>query len=325
MLSMSQCVHSQAVRIAIVPRRSRGAPPSVEMFLKLRAQDHTYATLNMLKESWILETLFFMFWECAEVSARAVQASAAPGLQPLALRAAACTLPHPDKVATGGEDAFFISEDIKVMGVADGVGGWRESGIDPGEYSRSLMRVACEFFNSDQSKGRADNLEETARAALGVAHQKTRMPGSSTACILALNPEQSAISAANLGDSGFVVIRNGTVVFQTPPQLHFFDCPYQMGAYPEHVDATNYPSDADTFTFNVMAGDIIVLGTDGLWDNCTLEEVAQMIPDTDDAVDTAAEVLATAAREHAGAPVTTLHCVYAPTHHACVVQRELLC
>jgi protein phosphatase PTC7 len=241
----------------------------------------------------------YMPYSCAEVSARAIQAAAAPAQ--LTLRAGACSLPHPEKLATGGEDAFFISEDTRVIGVADGVGGWRESGIDPGEYSRTLMRVACEFFNSDKAKLSNGNLEETARAALALAHQKTRMPGSSTACVLALNPEQSAISAANLGDSGFVVIRNGTVVFQTPPQLHYFDCPYQLGACPEHVDATNYPSDADTYTFNVMAGDTIVLGTDGLWDNCYLEEIAQLIPDTDEAVDTAAEVLATAAREHAGA------------------------
>jgi protein phosphatase PTC7 len=226
-------------------------------------------------------------------------------------------LPHPEKVDTGGEDAYFISEDGKVLGVADGVGGWRESGIDPGEYSRTLMRVACEFFNSGQSEdANQDNLEETVRAAMAQAHQKTRMPGSSTACILALNPEQSAISAANLGDSGFVIIRNGTVVFQTPPLLHYFDCPYQLGAYPEHVDATNYPSDADTFTFNVMAGDIIVMGTDGLWDNCPLEEVAQMIPDSDDAVDTAAEILATAAREHAGT-VTVLR----PQHTTLLLRR----
>lgn len=238
---------------------------------------------------------------CAEVAARAVQAAAEPAA--LTLRAGACTLPHPDKIATGGEDAYFISEDAMVMGVADGVGGWRESGIDPGEYSRTLMRVACEFFNTGQHKEREDSLEETARAALGVAHQKTRMPGSSTACILALNPEDRAVSGVNLGDSGFVVIRNGTVVFQTPPQLHYFDCPYQLGAYPEHVDATNYPSDADTHTFTVTKGDTIVLGTDGLWDNCPLEEISQMVPDTDDAVDTAAEVLATAAREHAG-----VHC-----------------
>lgn len=30
-------------------------------------------------------------------------------------------IPHPDKVAKGGEDAYFLSTDMKVMGVADGM------------------------------------------------------------------------------------------------------------------------------------------------------------------------------------------------------------
>lgn len=31
-------------------------------------------------------------------------------------------IPHPDKVAKGGEDAYFTNE--KLISVADGVGGW---------------------------------------------------------------------------------------------------------------------------------------------------------------------------------------------------------
>lgn len=33
-------------------------------------------------------------------------------------------LPHPDKKATGGEDASFVGADGLSVGVADGVGGW---------------------------------------------------------------------------------------------------------------------------------------------------------------------------------------------------------
>lgn len=29
-------------------------------------------------------------------------------------------IPHPAKVAKGGEDAYFISEDMKAIGIADG-------------------------------------------------------------------------------------------------------------------------------------------------------------------------------------------------------------
>ena len=36
---------------------------------------------------------------------------------------------------------------MNVTGVADGVGGWRAWGIDPGEFSRTLM-ASCERFVS---------------------------------------------------------------------------------------------------------------------------------------------------------------------------------
>lgn len=233
-----------------------------------------------------------------------VRTGAAAITQPLVLRTGTCSLPHPEKVDTGGEDAFFVTSDGNVIGVADGVGSWRESGVDPGDYSRGLMRVACDFFESGEADTKpADSREweETMRAAMGAAHRKTRVPGSSTACVLGLNAAEKYVSAANLGDSGFIVVRNGTVVFQTPPLQHFFDCPYQFGACPEHVDATDYPANAATYTLNVMPGDIIVAGSDGLWDNCPLDEVVQLLPDNNDMVDTSAEVIAAAARSHAGA------------------------
>lgn len=57
-----------------------------------------------------------------------VHAALAADTKPLSLRSGACSLPHPDKIDTGGEDAYFISANESVLGVADGVGGWRESG-----------------------------------------------------------------------------------------------------------------------------------------------------------------------------------------------------
>ena len=58
------------------------------------------------------------------------------------------------------------------------------------------------------------------------AHKKTLLPGACTACIIQL--EGTKMYAANLGDSGFIVIRDGKKVFATEPLQHFFDCPYQV-------------------------------------------------------------------------------------------------
>jgi len=40
-------------------------------------------------------------------------------------------------VGKGGEDAFFVSEALwGAIGVADGVGGWNEDGVDSALFSR---------------------------------------------------------------------------------------------------------------------------------------------------------------------------------------------
>mgnify|MGYP001808067746 CR=1 FL=1 len=50
-------------------------------------------------------------------------------------------IPHPDKVAKGGEDAYYANENL--LAVADGVGGWNNHGVDPSKYSKTL----CEKYN----------------------------------------------------------------------------------------------------------------------------------------------------------------------------------
>jgi serine/threonine protein phosphatase PrpC len=47
-------------------------------------------------------------------------------------------LPHIQKRAKGGEDAAVVTE--RLLAVADGVGGWAESGVDPAIYARGLCK-----------------------------------------------------------------------------------------------------------------------------------------------------------------------------------------
>ena len=51
--------------------------------------------------------------------------------------------------------------------------------------------------------------------------------GSSTACVLAL--EGDTLHAANLGDSGFMVVRRNKVHYKSRSQQHQFNFPYQLG------------------------------------------------------------------------------------------------
>ncbi|KDP31794.1 hypothetical protein JCGZ_12255 [Jatropha curcas] len=185
--------------------------------------------------------------------------------QTLKLLSGSCYLPHPDKEETGGEDAHFICADEQVIGVADGVGGWADVGINAGLYSRELMSNSVSAIK-DEPVGSIDPAR-----VLEKAHSNTKAKGSSTACIVALTNE--GIRAINLGDSGFMVVRDGSTVFQSPVQQHGFNFTYQL----ESGNHGDQPSSSQVFIFPVSPGDVIVAGTDGLFDNLYNNEVTAAV------------------------------------------------
>ena len=58
--------------------------------------------------------------------------------------------------------------------------------------------------------------------------------GSSTACIVALDKNKQSLHTANLGDSGFLVVRKGDIVHRSIEQQHAFNTPYQLAIPPEN-------------------------------------------------------------------------------------------
>lgn len=206
----------------------------------------------------------------------------------------ASCLPHPDKVQKGGEDAYFYTEDGKFLGIADGVGGWSLSNIDSGVYSRMLMRTAqaAALITPPSPVAPQIILEE--------AHARTNVKGTSTACILAL--EDNKLHAANLGDSGFIVVRKQQVLFKSPSQQHRFNFPYQLGC---PGTLSDLPEHAELYTVDLSAGDIIVAATDGLFDNVYNDETAVLVSELQrrgHAPQEAASGVAQFARSRAGDP-----------------------
>ncbi|KAK6946315.1 PPM-type phosphatase-like domain [Dillenia turbinata] len=161
-------------------------------------------------------------------------------------------LPKENELKPKGDDSHFICQKEGVIGVADGVGGWALKGIDAGEYARRLMKNCYVAVK----KGEID-----LKRVLGEAYAYTKVAGSSTACLLSLSG--SKLHAINVGDSGFMVLRRGRVVYQSPLQQHRFNHPYQLG----NSNASDTPSCAQELEFQTRAGDIIVMATDGLLDN----------------------------------------------------------
>ena len=46
------------------------------------------------------------------------------------------------------------------------------------------------------------------------------------------------------GDSGFMLVREGKIVYRSPVLQHFFDCPLQFGAVPDFSESTDSAEDA---------------------------------------------------------------------------------
>lgn len=61
-------------------------------------------------------------------------------------------------------------------------------------------------------------------------------PGSSTACIVVLDRQQHRLHTANLGDSGFLVVRGGEVVHRSDEQQHYFNTPFQLSIAPPEAE-----------------------------------------------------------------------------------------
>lgn len=181
-----------------------------------------------------------------------------------------------------GDDAWFIASknSTDVLGVADGVGGWHEIGVDPSKFSSNLMRTCKRLVEQGITTEEGDNgdrktpIEILAASYEALLENKDQsLIGSSTACIIVFNRESNYLHTANLGDSGFVVIRNNKIVHRSQEQQHYFNSPFQIAILPnmssgEPINLFNdSPEQADMTEFELCEGDFIVIATDGLWDN----------------------------------------------------------
>lgn len=191
-----------------------------------------------------------------------------------------------------GEDAFAVAENDYqiVLGIADGVGSWRSNGIDPSGFSRSLMRNLEKVVIGEQEGSHKGILGKfimgtstidpptgtlSAIAMLKSAfwkmvkeyHSGREKPfGSSTACILSMDKATGELDACNLGDSGYMLIRDNRILVRSVPQQHRFNAPYQLALTPEG-DIHDCSPMAATESIQLEKDDILILATDGLWDN----------------------------------------------------------
>ena len=131
---------------------------------------------------------------------------------------------------------------------------------------------------------------------MSIGLRRTTFPGSATATICVLNNRD--MTALNLGDSGFLLIRFDTqsnepyILIRSKEQIHGFNTPFQVTKLPTSRDVdylrtenkkkeldnlkkamkenkfcNDTPEDSDIYQMRVREGDLLLLATDGVFDN----------------------------------------------------------
>jgi protein phosphatase PTC7 len=201
---------------------------------------------------------------------------------------------------------------VSYFGVADGVGSWREYDVDPREFSHKLMQEcenilleACHSKVKDQGGGKFRRVIAPGEI-LSQAYERVKAEnviGSCTACVALFDNVRHQLHFSNLGDSGIIVLRHidsevaGSlkrdrvtprtertsdlrVAFVSQQQLFSFNHPYQIGWTGEDLggepNSFKSPRDSCTTSIHLRRGDIIVMATDGLFDNVDIDDIAKM-------------------------------------------------
>ncbi|GJM84395.1 hypothetical protein PR202_ga00059 [Eleusine coracana subsp. coracana] len=133
------------------------------------------------------------------------------------------------------------------------------TGINAGLYARELMDGCQKCIMENQ--GAADLKPEQ---VLSKAAEEAHSPGSST--VLVAHFDGQVLQASNIGDSGFLVIRNGEVYEKSKPMVYGFNFPLQIEKGDDPLKLVQ------NYTIDLEEGDVIVTATDGLFDNVYEQE-----------------------------------------------------
>lgn len=184
-----------------------------------------------------------------------------------------------EDVNQAGDDAYcsVSTENHSIVAIADGVGGWRDRGVDPSVFSRTLLEKVDEtadLVDKGASKPAIKVIKASYKALIqAFAQGRDQQPyGSSTICVAVLDRKRGWLDLANLGDSGAVLFRQGHIQLMMERKQSGFNRPVQLALRPHGV-LQGDPDLADHEKFKIEDGDCLIMATDGLWDNLFMDQI----------------------------------------------------
>ncbi|CEM20273.1 unnamed protein product [Vitrella brassicaformis CCMP3155] len=172
------------------------------------------------------------------------------------------------------------------------------SGADDGGASAGVNAEAAGAYLSEIAQLAP---AQVARRLLQYGYSCTRSIGASTALTAHLDRASGRLGVANLGDSGMIVLRRHekgrmTVLLRTKEQQHEWKMPFQLARSPDESNrdalekdmkelvrqlregkrlgvVPDKPEDAQLYTVALREGDLLILGTDGVFDNLFDDEL----------------------------------------------------
>lgn len=226
--------------------------------------------------------------------------------KPLCFNAKAYQKTHPQKAAKGAKDADATLCSPMLVGIADGVSQIEEFGIDASELPNELLNAVEELAVAQLLPGQETEEYCGPISLVRDAYESTECLGSTTLLTAAMDNStrihgklHPMIAVCSIGDCEIIILRRGSdkrlqVVFHTEMQRIDGNAqsPLQLARVDESVDPDFDESIAleviergsAVHCVSAFEGDIVVLGSDGVFDNLFIDEILyfceQMLPPT---------------------------------------------
>eukprot|EP00698_Gefionella_okellyi_P006329 TRINITY_DN15701_c0_g1_i1.p1 TRINITY_DN15701_c0_g1~~TRINITY_DN15701_c0_g1_i1.p1 ORF type:complete len:285 (+),score=39.23 TRINITY_DN15701_c0_g1_i1:66-920(+) len=182
---------------------------------------------------------------------------------------------------TPGEDSLFFGRNdmVYALGVADGVTDCALRGLgSSAEVAQGMMRACSVAVKAEVATVRKpDDLVKHAYDYVMQQCLQKQLSGSSTLCVATVDKTAPhLLRVANIGDSGFMLLRRDRNKKLEPnlkskAMLHGPFFPYQFGCF-----SRDEPSDAETYSGVVHPGDVLLMATDGLYDNVFYDTICEV-------------------------------------------------